>query len=450
MTAESTIEASSSPADFDGIMIRRQMTMVLAWSRVEPARVGELIVVPTLDESPGVVIGRGEMTARREPGRASFDRGQISATSLLTGGFRDPSISRQQLRMRSHTSGVFVENIGRPRLISEGSEVDTVRLVPGDVIAVGRQALLCCVARELPREPGVSAPHMMARFDRPFGAPDGFGMVGESVAMWRLREQLASYAALRAPVLIAGPPGSGKTLAAQVLHALSRLAGELHHVDALELAGKAPPERGALLIEHIGNLDPHGSATLRTLLDNVDTSTDGLRLMATVNNMEALDPALVARFPLVLRVPGLEERRRDLPLLIRHIIKKLSIQDPTRASRYTGEGDEAIPRAELTETLLRHTYRDHVRELNNLVTMAWSTSRSAPFGLTAEVRERLGGGRVTRRAEGSLTAEVVQACLERHNGVQEKVWKELGLKNRFALRRLIAKHGLAVKRGRRT
>ncbi len=35
-------------------------------------------------------------------------------------------------------------------------------------------------------------------------------------------------------------------------------------------------------------------------------------------------------------------------------------------------------------------------------------------------------------------------AMERHQGVQARVWKELGLKNRFQLRRLIKKFGLAT------
>ncbi|MFM7203002.1 MAG: hypothetical protein ACKO6N_19620 [Myxococcota bacterium] len=45
-----------------------------------------------------------------------------------------------------------------------------------------------------------------------------------------------------------------------------------------------------------------------------------------------------------------------------------------------------------------------------------------------------------------LTPEVIQACLDKHQGVQDRVWPELGLANRFALYRLIKKYNLSVKR----
>jgi hypothetical protein len=41
-----------------------------------------------------------------------------------------------------------------------------------------------------------------------------------------------------------------------------------------------------------------------------------------------------------------------------------------------------------------------------------------------------------------VTPEQVQECLDRHGGVQGPVWRELGFKNRYVLRRLVRKHGL--------
>jgi DNA-binding NtrC family response regulator len=39
----------------------------------------------------------------------------------------------------------------------------------------------------------------------------------------------------------------------------------------------------------------------------------------------------------------------------------------------------------------------------------------------------------------------IEAAIERHQGVLEKVWRELGLRNRYVLRRLMAKHGIGAK-----
>ena len=48
---------------------------------------------------------------------------------------------------------------------------------------------------------------------------------------------------------------------------------------------------------------------------------------------------------------------------------------------------------------------------------------------------------------GDLDPAAIQACLDKHSGRQEPVWRELGLSSRHVLTRLVKKHGLRV-RGR--
>jgi hypothetical protein len=42
-----------------------------------------------------------------------------------------------------------------------------------------------------------------------------------------------------------------------------------------------------------------------------------------------------------------------------------------------------------------------------------------------------------------VTEEQVRTSMAKHNGVKERVWRELGLPSRFALRRLLTKYGIA-------
>jgi len=44
-----------------------------------------------------------------------------------------------------------------------------------------------------------------------------------------------------------------------------------------------------------------------------------------------------------------------------------------------------------------------------------------------------------------LAPEQIQRCLDRHEGRQEPVWRELGLSSRHVLARLVRKYGLEVK-----
>jgi transcriptional regulator with GAF, ATPase, and Fis domain len=51
-----------------------------------------------------------------------------------------------------------------------------------------------------------------------------------------------------------------------------------------------------------------------------------------------------------------------------------------------------------------------------------------------------------KEAQRELTPQKIQRCLDENNGVLELAWRALGLPNRFALRRLIKKYQLEVRR----
>ena len=84
----------------------------------------------------------------------------------------------------------------------------------GDTLTL-RQAVMFLVMR---RE--VELPALYSRSDsagprQPFGVADLQGLVGESPALWALRDLVGFAAQAERPVLLLGPPGSGKALAAQ-------------------------------------------------------------------------------------------------------------------------------------------------------------------------------------------------------------------------------------------
>jgi transcriptional regulator with GAF, ATPase, and Fis domain len=49
-------------------------------------------------------------------------------------------------------------------------------------------------------------------------------------------------------------------------------------------------------------------------------------------------------------------------------------------------------------------------------------------------------------ATSSPSATEIREALERNNGALEATWRALGLKNRYVLRRLLAKHGIKIRR----
>src|SRR6266567_1936860 len=87
---------------------------------------------------------------------------------------------------------------------------------PGETLEVDGQLLFLCVTR--PRR--MAEPRGLHEVHE-FGSPDVYGFVGESVAAWELRDRVAFVGPRDGHVLLVGPSGSGKELAAQAIHAIS-------------------------------------------------------------------------------------------------------------------------------------------------------------------------------------------------------------------------------------
>ena len=96
--------------------------------------------------------------------------------------------------------------------------------------------------------------------------------------------------------------------------------------------------------------------------------------------------------------------------------------------------------AALIVALVRHRYATHVRELDMLLWRALSTSAGGTADVTGEVNELLRADPPRARPPTSeISEEQVRAALERAGGVQAQAWRDLGLANRYVLKRLIRK-----------
>jgi transcriptional regulator with GAF, ATPase, and Fis domain len=99
--------------------------------------------------------------------------------------------------------------------------------------------------------------------------------------------------------------------------------------------------------------------------------------------------------------------------------------------------------------VLEVRWETNVRELEALVWRALDQGEGAVLDavLVAPPRTRHAPPEASEvEASPPNEAERIQACLDRHNGVIEDAWRELGLSSRYVLRRLIAKHRLVVRR----
>ena len=393
--------------------------LVLLWSRDEPWRAGEALLLPRDDRSEKV-FGREEGGPRsRSTVRLVRQRpGENEPTAPVT----SPRISRAQLRLHAGPTGdLLVENIGRSPMLHGGREVMKASLRPGDLLEIRNELIFLCGRR----------PAAIARADdrplHPFGALDALGIAGESVAVWELRRTLGLVARRPVHTLILGESGTGKELCARAIHALSRRAGRPFIArnaatlpEALldaELFGQVKnypnpgsPERpgligeaegGTLFLDEIGELPESLQAHLLRLLDAGEYHRLGegrarradVRFLGATNRAESsLKLDVHARLSARLTVPNLAQRREDIPILAHHLIRRQALSEPALSERVFPGGDPSgTPRVapELMTALVQHAYRTNLRELDAVLLVATMEGKGRYVGWTEGARRML-------------------------------------------------------------
>ncbi len=298
---------------------------------------------------------------------------------------------------------------------------------------------------------------------------DDLGMVGDSAAMWQLRERIRQVAPTDETVLICGESGTGKELVARAIHALSRRAvgplvslncpalspllaeselfghrrGAFTGADAdrtgrFELAGG-----GAILLDEITEIDlPLQAKLLRVLQERTfepvgssETRSCDVRVLASTNRDLAVEIAagrfrqdLYYRLAVVpLELPPLREREGDVLMLAEHFLERAA----RRLSRQRVELAD-----DCQEMLAAYHWPGNVRELENLITRASVLNRGGRIA-AAEVRPWLQqpeeGAIAELRAKpqaASLDAmekEMIVATLRRCGGNRGQAAAALGI-----------------------
>jgi two-component system nitrogen regulation response regulator GlnG/two-component system response regulator HydG len=386
-----------------------------------------------------------------------------------------PSLSRTQLVFENRSSGaIVVQNVGRCNVLVNGVEAAESLLNEGDVIDIGAQLSFVCVARS-PRMRGSPAP------GQPFGAPDADGIVGESAAIWHLRDRLSFLGRHTGHVLVLGESGVGKELAACALHRISERPGPFIARNAAtipeslcdaELFGSAEgypnagmrerrgligaAHRGTLFLDEIGELPEEQQAHLLRVLDSGEFHRLGdpvarradLRLVAaTTRPISALREDLLARFTMNLHVPHLRERREDIPLLLRHLLREMTADDSTLRARFF-ENDEPRLSQALVRELMRAPPSGNVRALRGVLWSALEQSEGTVLEWLDAAESA--PARISNHESSSVeaTSEILRlkSALEASGGSLEAARRRLGLSSRFVLMRLMKKHGLRVRK----
>lgn len=226
-------------------------------------------------------------------------------------------------------------------------------------------------------------------------APSPSTLVGRSAAMSSLRQSIDRVAPTNSRVLIVGPSGAGKELAARTMHDLSqrtsgpfivinaaaitpeRMETELFGVEANGTEARKPgaleeAHGGTLFIDDVADLPRETqNKILRVLVDQTFSRVGGstkvavdVRIVAsTARNLEAaiaqgqFREDLYHRLSVVpVRVPPLSERREDIPELIDYFMDQIS-QSTGLPKRRIGEDAMAV--------LQSHNWPGNVRQLRN-------------------------------------------------------------------------------------
>lgn len=227
-----------------------------------------------------------------------------------------------------------------------------------------------------------------------------YEMIGESPAIYRIKDMIDKVAPADARVLITGPNGTGKELVAHWLHQKSeRNKGPMIEVNcaaipselieselfghvkgaftsaAKDRAGKFEAANGGtIFLDEIGDMSLSAQAkVLRALQESriqrvgsdKDIKVDVRVVAATNKNLKKeiedgkFREDLYHRLAVILiEVPALNDRREDIPLLVTHFANKISEEQ--------GSAEKAFS-AKAIKLLQEYDWTGNIRELRNVV-----------------------------------------------------------------------------------
>ncbi len=311
-------------------------------------------------------------------------------------------------------------------------------------------------------------------------------IVGESIPLKALRQQIGLMAPTNGRVLIYGESGTGKELVARAIHAQSlrrdqmfvevncaaipedMIESELFgHCKgafpgaAAEKSGKfQKSDGGTLFLDEVGDMSlKTQSKVLRTLDEGrfvpvgreEPVKVDARVIAATNKDLEDEISRGNFREDLFYRlnvipffVPPLRERREDIPVLVRHFLHEFSAAYSRRDKEMS---DDAV------EVLTRYSWPGNVRELRNVIERVMIMNPTVhklerkhlpPLVYREGSRRSLGEFSTLHQARAAYERDYILKKLDENHGNISRTADALGLERSHMYRKMKAL-GIAVK-----
>ena len=401
-----------------------------------------------------------------------------SPSGKRTGGLDHPRITRAPLEVSWKREGITLEYTAQKPVVEVNGrrfvgeiQIPFAELDEGVVVLSGKDLAL-----------------WLGWLDLIEPAPPVEGLIGESTAIRKLRQQIHRVADLDVPVLLRGATGVGKELVAAAIHRYSHrakshyvavnVAGVPSSMAASELFGHkrgaftgafeerkgyfAQADGGTLFLDEIGDVSFDVQALLlRAVQEGVIQPLGGhtrkvdVRLIAATDSdlesavarREFREP-LLRRFSYEIHVPSLRARRDDVGLLFYHLLRErlTAMGEGKRLDVGPAEAEPFVPAAFVAQMAL-HNWSGNVRELANVALRFAIENRGLP---RAEISDDLlnlirapatTSIAIPKVAEALVASTVpsdadILACLQAENFRRERVAKRLGVSKSYLYKRL--------------
>jgi len=268
-------------------------------------------------------------------------------------------------------------------------------------------------------------------------------MLGKSKPMRQAKAYLAKLAATDSTVLITGETGTGKELAAELIHrnsprhkkpficvncsALpeSLVESELFGYERGAFTGAIATKpgkfqmanHGTVFLDEVGDMNPYAQA----------------KIPRSIESKEVYYRLNVAR----IHMPPLREKKEDLPRLIAHTIEKLNRRFKRNVHGLT---DEAMT------TLFRYDWPGNVRELMNLIEASFINlpSRQVDFvDLPRQLQKRLdNSAKLPLNERKQIVSALLETKWNKSKAAQKLSW------SRMTVYRKMTKYNIVEKRNR--